>query len=306
MDEMKVVTFNIEHDIAEKFNIALMLNKEDGNEVVTQLIIGYIAESFSNASKDLIPQNENVLNDNKNRNENYAKAMRKIPTWARKPHQNNHKIIKAYFQIQEEKGVVNVDELAERCSDSENYKSTYCADFKGNFAQMKTDAGNSHGKVFVVEDTYVEIWEVVEELLMKNKELFVKSSDRGKGMSKITKEMTAIAYDYAKKVFAEEMTRSEAKLAIERESGMNIGSALDYVSDFIAMMNGESYVRTMANMGTVYFLENIRKDYGDKAFMKAIEATEKHIEYYNALGNGNLKTKGKIVKQFRESMGRDY
>jgi hypothetical protein len=52
---------------------------------------------------------------------NYAKANRKIPLWAHKPTQNNHRIIKAFFEIEEEKGSVTVEELAERCSNPVDY-----------------------------------------------------------------------------------------------------------------------------------------------------------------------------------------
>lgn len=69
------------------------------------------------------------------------------------------------------------------------------------------------------------------------------------------------------------------------------------------MMEGKEYHRAMCNYGTAYYFENIRKDFGDLAFKRAIEATEKHIIYYNGLGNGKQKTKGKIVKIYKESLG---
>lgn len=117
---------------------------------------------------------------------------------------------------------------------------------------------------------------------------------------KITKEMTAVAYQYAKKVYFGQITRTEAKLAVSRDSGMNEGSAQDYITDFLAMMEGKEYHRVMSNYGTVYFLENIRKDFGEHAFKRAIIATEKHIKYYNQLGYGQLKEKEKIINEFKK------
>lgn len=119
---------------------------------------------------------------------------------------------------------------------------------------------------------------------------------------KITKEMTHVAYMYAKKVYKGELSRTEGKLEIERVSGMKAGSAQDYITDFLAMMDGKEYQRVMSNYGTQYFLENIRKDFGEEAFIKAIEATEKHIKYYNSLGYGQLKSKEEIVKRLRQTV----
>lgn len=120
-----------------------------------------------------------------------------------------------------------------------------------------------------------------------------------KANAKITNEMVAIAYKYAKKVYFGEMTRTEGKVNISRSSGMNEGSAQDYITDFLAMMEGNVYHRVMCNYGTAYYLENIRKDFGEEAFKRAISATEKHIMYYNSLGYGQLKQKEKIVNQYK-------
>ncbi|RHW41673.1 hypothetical protein D1B31_08140 [Neobacillus notoginsengisoli] len=119
---------------------------------------------------------------------------------------------------------------------------------------------------------------------------------------KITEEMTHVAYTYAKKVYRGELSRTEGKLEVERISGMKAGSAQDYITDFLAMMEGKEYQRVMSNYGTQYFLENIRKDFGEQAFLNAIEATEKHIKYYNSLGYGRLKAKEELVNKLRETV----
>jgi hypothetical protein len=120
--------------------------------------------------------------------------------------------------------------------------------------------------------------------------------------TKITNEMVKITYEYAKKVYIGKLTRQEGKLLISKETGMNPGSAQDYITCFLAMMEGKEYHRTMSNLGTSYFLENIRKDYGEKTFQLAIESTEKHIKYYNSLGYGKLKAKEDIIRRLKETM----
>ncbi|WP_316570233.1 hypothetical protein [Neobacillus sp. YIM B06451] len=122
---------------------------------------------------------------------------------------------------------------------------------------------------------------------------------------KITDEMAHVAYTYAKKVYHGVLSRTDGKLEIARLTGMNPGSAQDYITDFLAMMEGKEYHRVMSNYGTKYFLENIKKDYGEAAYIKALEATEKHIKYYNSLGYGKLKAKEELVKKLRERIGQD-
>lgn len=300
MQENKTLSVILDTEVAEKYELALLLNKENSNDVITRMLVQYITDSFSKASRAFSvqqPVRSNYLNEEDN---NFAKANHKIPIWAHKPQQNNHRIIKAYFEIEEEKGFVTVEELTERCSNPTDYPDTLSSDFRGNFAQMKTDASNSHGKVFVVKDETVEIWDEIKEILMENKDLFTKSANGDSRITKITNEMVEIAYNYAKKVYSGELTRNEGKIKIAKVSGMNVGSAQDYITDFLAMMEGKEYHRTMSNYGTAYFIENIKKDFGDKTFQLALEATEKHIKYYNSLGYGQLKTKEDIVIGFRE------
>lgn len=120
---------------------------------------------------------------------------------------------------------------------------------------------------------------------------------------KITKDMIETAYIYAKKVYMGELSRIEGKVEVSETTGMNVGSAQDYITDFLAMMEGKEYHRTMSNIGTEYFLMQIRNDFGQEAFERAIYATEQHIKYYNSLGYGQLKEKEKLVKRLKESKG---
>jgi len=60
----------------------------------------------------------------------YGKANRKIPIWATRPLQNNHKIIKAFFQIKEEPGHVKYDALINRCSNAKTYPDTFIVDLE--------------------------------------------------------------------------------------------------------------------------------------------------------------------------------
>jgi len=121
MGNEKILSCSIDNELVEKFELALLLNKEDSNEVLSKLIIQYISDSFSKAAKSVSSQQTIKTNYLIEEDNNYAKANRKIPTWARKPQQNNHKIIKAFFELKEELEFVTVEALSDRCNDYENY-----------------------------------------------------------------------------------------------------------------------------------------------------------------------------------------
>ncbi|GHI01357.1 hypothetical protein [Neobacillus kokaensis] len=199
------IKFSVERELAEKFVLAAKLNKDNSVHVLKQLMIQYVRDSFSNASRDVSRSSVQGFNSNQ--------------------------------------GI--------------------------NFGEVQSSsAGNVH-----------------------------RNSN-----TKITSEMVKIAYEYAKKVYSGNLTRQEGKLAISKKTGMNPGSAQDYITCFLAMIEGREYHRTMSNLGTEYFLENIKKDFGERSFQLAIEATEKHIKYYNSLGYGQLKAKEDIVKKLKEAL----
>lgn len=65
---------------------------------------------------------------------------------------------------------------------------------------------------------------------------------------------------------------------------MNEGSAQAFITIFLAMMNGEEYKRAFNNDTNKFLLENIHKDFGSDYFKKALNAVQKHINYYSTLG----------------------
>ena len=105
---------------------------------------------------------------------NYAKARNRIPLWAIRANQNNHKIISAYFRASEIHGRVTAKIMEDITSDVNNEKM-FVANFAANFANMKTDKGNSHGKVFVhdTKSDEVWIWPIVEDVIMEFKQDFM-------------------------------------------------------------------------------------------------------------------------------------
>jgi len=81
--------------------------------------------------------------------------------WANKPHQNNHRIIRAFIRL-EQHGAVRLEELKNLCETEYGVNN-----FARNYASMKTNAGNSHGNVFYDEDGRVLVWPRVHEEIKK-------------------------------------------------------------------------------------------------------------------------------------------
>lgn len=157
-------------DLIEKFEIAVKLNGENRKAVIEKMMMQYISTSFSRMSQEYNPRNkfeESISNPDS------GKAKKRIPKWALKPQQNNHKIIKAFLMIQSEKKFVSIDELENRCSNAEEFPETFVRDFKGNFAQMKIDSPKSHGKVFETENGQVLVWSEVEKILSDYEKYFI-------------------------------------------------------------------------------------------------------------------------------------
>lgn len=303
--------FDIDEDIYKKFILAVQLSNEDENDVIERILSEYASSAFARAAKSLGVKKEATPSGYID-NIDFGKAIRKIPTWAHKPNQNNHRLIKAFLLIQEEQGKVPLEELISRCTDKDNYPDTYVSDFKGNFTQMKTDAGNSHGKVFIVDNVEVQIWPEVESVLNEYAERFkgdgtmtlmdvIENQDNGR--KTITADMSKAAYEISKMVYQGKITRTKGKELIAQKTGMVAGSAQDYITDFLAMMNGERYTRTLNLFATEYYLKSIRADYGKEAFEKALEACQKHVEYYNKLGYGKQVKTQELIDRLRDEEG---
>lgn len=161
------VTISIDSDIYEKFCIALTLTKDDSSYVIESLMKNYIKESFSLVSKAYTTKDTFVTLSS-----NEPKAISKIPLWAKRKEQINHKIIKAYLQLEAENGSVSLKDFEKRCLDKANHPDVFIPTFKGNYNQMKTDAPKSHGKIFEEVNGKVIIWDRIRPTLLEFEEYF--------------------------------------------------------------------------------------------------------------------------------------
>lgn len=165
----KNVTFTVDADIYEKFCIALNLTEETQDDAAENCMRWYIAKTFEKASQTYNPRTATKQSDE---NKDFTgKAIQRIPVWALKPNQYNHKIIRAYFEAVDIAGEATLPMMERLCSDKE-HPELYVPTFRNNYSQMKLDGPKSHGKVFEDDGNRVWIWSEVEETLLQYKASF--------------------------------------------------------------------------------------------------------------------------------------
>lgn len=168
----KELTIIVDEDVYDKFCIALQLSNEEEAVVIENGMRSYITRTFDRISKKYNPSpvNEPVVDSNK---DFFGKAIQRIPVWALKPNQYNHKIIRAFFEAEASTGQVELNTMELLCSNKER-SELYVPTFKNNYSQMKIDGSKSHGKVFEDDGERVWIWKEVEEVLRKYRDSFMR------------------------------------------------------------------------------------------------------------------------------------
>ena len=164
----KIVSFTVDADVYRKFCIALNLRNETEDAAGENFMRWYISEAFEEASQAYNPKKIQNVAENM---DFYGKANQRIPIWALKTNQYNHKIIRAYFQAITPTGRATIDIMERFCSDRNN-PELYVPTFKNNYSQLKLDGPKSPEKVFEDDGEMVTIWRDVKETLMKYKSSF--------------------------------------------------------------------------------------------------------------------------------------
>jgi HKD family nuclease len=118
----------------------------------------------------------------------------------------------------------------------------------------------------------------------------------------ITDDMIKISYEVAKKVYEGSIGNTQGRDMLETQAGMNRASAGDFIYNFRAMMDGAEYHRTLSGKATRYYFENILSNFGDEGLKKALSACRMHVQYYSALGYGNLRGIERIIKEFERKL----
>jgi hypothetical protein len=194
---MREIRFNISDTLADKFELAVQLTGGNRDQLAEEFIKSYLAKALQSAADEFrqpeqaaqstrstapppppsrpepprgVPNHERPPREN-TWNE-WGKANQRIPRWARNPQQNNHKILRAFFELQKEMKAVTIDALRRRCSDPVGHPDTYVPHFDNNFSQMKFDHGHSHGKVFEERNGFINVWDHISDTLQRYRDYF--------------------------------------------------------------------------------------------------------------------------------------
>ena len=125
-------------------------------------------------------------------------------------------------------------------------------------------------------------------------------------MAQITNEMVEAAYNIGKKVYQEELIQEEGVDILYSKYGMGSGSAKGYIHNYICMINGEQYTRTINEYATKYYLTRILLDNGEKSFVCALDALRKHLKYQDSIGHNTMSNIKKIYSTFFKIKNNNY
>lgn len=149
----KKVSFFIDEDVYEKFLLAMDISKESEEEAIEMCMRWYIAKTFEKASHEYKPKK--VSKSAEGVNDYYGKAIGRIPIWALKPEQYNHKIIRAYFTALDIAESATISMMEQLCSEKDypelyvpTFKNRLCFNimlkFKGFFKGSQMTSFNPH------------------------------------------------------------------------------------------------------------------------------------------------------------------
>lgn len=82
-----------------------------------------------------------------------SKAIERLPLWAKRNEDNPYRIIRAFLKLGNVSGDINsirsLDKIRRLCSNKALHPDMYVEKFRGCWASLKTDKGNSYGRMFV-------------------------------------------------------------------------------------------------------------------------------------------------------------
>jgi 5-methylcytosine-specific restriction protein A len=114
----------------------------------------------------------------------------------------------------------------------------------------------------------------------------------------VTENAVKKIYVLANDVYFNKLSKKQAVEKAVENGLMNKGSAQDYIQNFLYIMEGFVYKRTMNLVGTRCYLELIYNDFGLPKLSQALDVVTAHIQYYNSLGHGKQVKTQELVNEF--------
>lgn len=96
----------------------------------------------------------------------------------------------------------------------------------------------------------------------------------------ITGNMVKACFNEAQSLFNQcKENINEVAKSITKDTGMNVGSAKDYLHDFFLMLTGERLKRAMAEDDARYYFMRMHTDYGENALRNALSSMQQYLDY---------------------------
>lgn len=159
-----LVTYDLPNLLIDRFRMALNFTQDQEQAVIQQFLLQYIQQAFTQELASLshyvpaVPVHSLPVPAPSSSSVDCAKALRRLPAWANRPHQINHQVIRAFFACERD-GVASREQMRRFFIENTRYT---LVQFDYNFTNMCTESGNSHGKVFDAVDDRVTLAAPVE------------------------------------------------------------------------------------------------------------------------------------------------
>ena len=160
--EIKV---SVNEDLYRRFAAACVLTGKDQQVVISEKIQEFVTATFVSEIFELnvSVQGEAQINGAQ------SKVETRIPLWAKRPEQHNHRILQAFFAVERD-GMTTKERMKEFFLQN-GYGTAW--QFDNNFASMRTNEGNSHGYVFSCINDIVTLTEEASSVAYKYRDSFL-------------------------------------------------------------------------------------------------------------------------------------
>lgn len=164
--EMKLT---ISDELYRRFAAACILSSKDQNAVICEKIEEFASSTIANEVSGLTAPTQKAEQSFGAK----SKVLTRIPLWANRPEQHNHKILKTFFVVERD-GMTTRDRMKDFFL-SNCYGNAW--QFDNNFNSMRTNDGNSHGLVFTCVNDLVTLSEEASSIAYKYRESFIAGVD---------------------------------------------------------------------------------------------------------------------------------
>lgn len=117
---------------------------------------------------------------------------------------------------------------------------------------------------------------------------------------RISQEQIKVAETVSSDVYDKKLSVNDGATLLAEKHGLNINSARDYINDYKQMMLGKVFQRAMSAPAIDYFLGRILEKRGGTSHTLAVSAVEQHINYYEQLRGGSLRSMRSVVEQHKK------